>query len=86
MEKLFKYLNIPMQMDMDGGYEQEFNSYDEFTTIYNKLEKTHLITKNSPQSFLNEEKCHVEFDGDDYYVYLDGDFNVDKYVLKIVKG
>ena len=86
MEKLLKLLNMPMQMNIEDGYEQEFYSYDEFTNVYNTLERTNIVTKNSPQSFLNESKCHVEFDGDDFFVYLDGDFNVDNYRLKILKG
>lgn len=84
MEKLIKKLGLPLQLDMEDNYSTEFEDYDTFTDIYNKLEKTNLITKNSPQSFLNEEKCHVEFDGDGFYLYLDGDFNIDKYTLKIV--
>ena len=77
IDELIKLLNVDLQIDMDDN---------EFTEIYNKLEKTNIITKNSPQSYLNENKCHVEFDGDDFYVYLDGDFNVDNYKLKIEKG
>lgn len=86
IDELIKLLNVDLQIDMDDNYNLEFEDYDEFTEIYNKLEKTNIITKNSPQSYLNENKCHVEFDGDDFYVYLDGDFNVDNYKLKIEKG
>lgn len=84
MEKLIELLGVYLQIDMNNNYSYEFDDYDEFTDIYNKLEQTNLITKNSPQSYLNEEKCHIEFDGDKFYVYLDGDFNVDDYRLKIV--
>lgn len=83
MDKLINFLNLPVQMNMEGNYEYEFEDYDEFTEIYNKLEKTRLVNKNSPQSYLSTTKCHIEFDGDDFYVYLDGDFNIDDYKLKI---
>lgn len=85
MKKLIDVLNIEMQIDINNNYHAQFNDYDEFTEIYNKLEKSNLITKNSPQSYLNEHDCHVEFDGDDYYVYLEGDFNIDEYTLTITK-
>lgn len=87
MEKLLKKLGIgDLVTKIDGGYEYSFEDYDTFTDIYNNLESTTIITKNSPQSYLNEDSCHVEFDGDDYFVYLDGDFNEDTYVLQITKG
>lgn len=83
MDKIIDFLNLPVQIDMEDNCEYEFNDYDEFTEIYNKLEKTRLVSKNSPQSYLNINKCHIEFDGDDFYIYLEGDFNIDKYKLKI---
>ena len=87
MKKLLRKLNIDEEpIELDNGYEYEFYDYDVFTDVYNTLENYTKITKNSPQSYLNEDSCHVEFDGDDYFVYLEGDFNSDEYTLTITEG
>ena len=66
-------------------YVAEFNDFDMFTDIYNKLERTKSVTKNSPQSYLNENEGHVEFDGKDFTIYLEGDFNIDEYKITITE-
>lgn len=82
-EKLINKLNI--QLELDGEYE--ISDYDEFTDIYNKLESSQLyVTKNSPQSYLTEDKTHVEFDGDGFIIYLDANFEKDNYTIKSTKG
>lgn len=87
MKKLLRKLNIDEELiEIENGYEYEFYDYDVFTDVYNTLENYTNITKNSPQSYLNEDSCHVEFDGDDYFVYLEGDFNSDEYTLTITEG
>lgn len=86
MNELLKKLNIENILETKTGYEYQTDDYDEFTNIYNTLEKYTKITKNSPQSYLNESGSHVEFDGEDYYIYLDADFNIDEYVLTITEG
>lgn len=86
MENLIKKLNLEDMLEEDDkGYHYEFDDYDTFTTMYNKLENTRSITKNSPQSYLNENEGHVEFDGEDFTVYLDGDFNIDDYKIIIIE-
>lgn len=86
MNELLKKLNIEGIVETSDGYEYATDDYDEFTDIYNKLESYTKLVKNSPQSFLNESGSHVEFDGDNYFVYLDADFNIDDYILTITKG
>lgn len=86
MDKLMDRLGLPFE-EVDDDYVYEFDDYDEFTEIYNNLESSsEELSKNSPQSYLTESECHVEFDADDYFVYLDGDLNIDEYVLRITKG
>lgn len=86
MENLIKKLNLEDVLEEDDkGYHYEFDDYDTFTTMYNKLENTRSITKNSPQSYLNENEGHVEFDGENFTVYLDGDFNIDDYKIIIIE-
>ena len=86
MENLIKKLNLENMLEEDDkGYHYEFDDYDTFTTMYNKLENTRSITKNSPQSYLNENEGHVELDGEDFTVYLDGDFNIDDYKIIIIE-
>ena len=85
MDTIIKKLGIQVE-ETENGYVYKFDDYDEFTEIYNKLESmTAELSKNSPQSYLNESECHVEFDAYDYFVYLEGDLNIDDYVLRITK-
>ena len=82
-EKLINKLNIQLELDS----EYVINDYDEFTDIYNKLESSQMyVTKNSPQSYLTEDKSHVEFDGDGFIIYLDANFEKDTYSIKSTKG
>jgi len=77
---------LPVKDEITAGKDYIFNDYVLFVKIYNFLDNTTLVSKNSPQSYLTEEDCHVEFDADDFVVILEGDFEKDNYVLKITES
>lgn len=68
---------------VDNVYVITFADYDEFSDVYNILENAVNITKNSPESFLNEKESHVQYETEDYVIELIGLFDVDEYTLNI---
>ena len=77
---------LPIQGEITVGEDYTFDDYTEFVKLYNFLDNSTAVSKNSPQSYLTENDCHVEFDGDDFFVIIEGDFDKDNYVLKITEG
>ena len=84
MEELLRKLNINKRGELKGNiYTITIDSYDEFSMIYNKLEQSEEISKNSNVSYFNMDDAHVIYMGDEYDVILNGDLSSDIYVLTI---
>ena len=84
MEELLKQLSIEDVGEIEGGvYTIDINSYDEFSAIYNKLEQSEVITKDSDESSFNMDEAHVVYLSDEYEINLNGDLNNDVYKLTI---
>ena len=77
---------LPLQGEVTVGEDYIFDDYTEFVKLYNFLDNSTIVSKNSPQSYLTESDCHLEFDGDDFIVIVEGDFDKDNYVIKITEG
>ena len=84
MEELLKQLSIEDVGEIKGGvYTIDINSYDEFSIIYNKLEQSEVITKDSDESSFNMDEAHIVYLADEYVLNLNGDLNSDEYQLMI---
>jgi hypothetical protein len=84
MEELLKQLSIEDIGEIKGGvYTIDINSYDEFSAIYNKLEQSEVITKDSNESSFNMDEAHIVYLSDNYELNLNGDLDDDVYVLTI---
>ena len=84
MEELLRKLNINKRGELKGNiYTITIDSYDEFSMIYNKLEQSEDISKNSGESYFNMDDAHVIYMSDKYDVILNGDLSSDIYMLTI---
>ncbi len=84
MEELLKQLSIEDVGEIKGGvYTIDIDSYDEFSIIYNKLEQSEVITKDSDESSFNMDEAHIVYLADEYVLNLNGDLNSDEYQLMI---
>lgn len=84
MEELLRKLNINKRGELKGNiYTITIDSYDEFSMIYNKLEQSEDISKNSSESYFNMDDAHVIYMSDKYDVILNGDLSSDIYILTI---
>ena len=84
MEELLKQLSIEDTGEIKGGvYTIDINSYDEFSAIYNKLEQSEVITKNSDESYFNMDEAHIVYTTDKFVVNLNGDLTADEYQIII---
>lgn len=84
MEELLKQLSIEDVGEIKGGvYTINIDSYDEFSIIYNKLEQSEVITKDSDESSFNMDEAHIVYLADEYVLNLNGDLNSDEYQLMI---
>lgn len=87
MEELLKDLDLQQQGEYDenGAYIIEYDDYDDFTTVYNRLESSYLLVKDSPNSRLDEKESHIEFYNEKYTAILDANFDDDYYQLTMFK-
>ena len=84
MEELLKQLSIENTGSMQGGvYTIRIDTYDEFSALYNKLEQSEVIQKDSDQSTFNMDEAHVVYLSDECELNLDGDLTDDVYALII---
>lgn len=84
MDKLLKELKVVQEGEMiDGVYVVTLNDYDEFSSMYNRLESSVSLSKDSTQSSMDEEDAHILFDNEDYIVELIALFEEDDYTLNI---
>lgn len=84
MEELLRKLNINKRGELKGNiYTITIDSYDEFSMIYNKLEQSEEISKNSDESYFNMDDAHIIYMSDKYDVILNGDLSSDIYILTI---
>lgn len=84
MEQLLKDLSISSQGKyINNVYTIDINSYDEFSAIYNKLEQSEIVTKDSDESHFNMDEAHIVYLTDEYVLNLNGDLNSDEYQLMI---
>lgn len=84
MEELLKELSISSNGKfVNENYIVDIGSYDEFSAIYNKLEQSDLITKDSDESHFNMDEAHIVYITDDYTLNLNGDLIADEYQLII---
>lgn len=87
MNKLDVFLSkLPIDDKININETYKFNDYIMFVKVYNFLDNSTLVSKNSPQSYLTENDCHVEFDSDDFIVCINGNFEKDEYELIITEG
>lgn len=84
MQELLKQLSIEDSGKMVGDvYTINLDNYDEFSALYNKLEQSEIIRKDSDQSTFNMDEAHVVYLSDEYELNLDGDLTDDVYALII---
>ena len=84
MEEFLKELHInSVGKFIENKYVIEINTYDEFSALYNKLEQSEKITKDSDESSFNMDNAHVVYFADDYEIILNGDLSNDVYQLSI---
>ncbi len=82
MNEFLKQLSITTTGNyVEDKYTIEINNFNEFSLIYNKLEQSELITKDSDESFFNMDEAHVVYLSDEYEILLLGDLNNDVYKL-----
>ena len=85
IQDLLKKLNIDLEYKKDGNYFVIYvESYDDFLRLYNKLENSLEVFKNSLSSFMAEEDCHIQYETDDGIILeLVGILDEDNYTLNI---
>lgn len=84
IQPILDELKITIQGELiDSKYVIIYKTYDEFTQVYNELEKSVVFKKDSYLSYLNEHSCYIEFYNENYIIILEGDFKLDKYTLTI---
>lgn len=84
MEELLNKLSItPSGEYIEDNYTISIESYDEFSAIYNKLEQSELLTKDSDESSFNMDEAHIVYVADNYILNLNGDLNADEYQMII---
>ncbi len=84
MEELLKQLSItPTGEYIEDNYTISMESYDDFSAIYNKLEQSEILTKDSDESSFNMDEAHVVYLSEKYILNLNGDLNDDEYQLII---
>ena len=82
MDKLLKSLGITKQgVLQDNLYTIPIDTYDEFSYIYNKLEQSLELIKDSDNSHFSSGDIIVEYYSDNYILNLQGDLDLDKYEL-----
>lgn len=87
VEQLLKKLNIKEPYEkQDNYYVVRYDSYEDFIRLYNKLEKSLVVFKNSLLSFVTEEEGHIQYETDDGLILeLVAIFDEDDYTLNISK-
>ena len=84
MEELLKELSIQdIGTKVGEIYTITIDSYDEFSALYNKLEQSEVVNKDSDESFFNLDEAHVVYLNDDFEVNLNADLNNDKYTFQV---
>lgn len=84
MEELLRKLNLNLRGEIEGGiYTITISSYDEFSSLYNKLEQSEDISKDSNESYFNMDEAHVIYLADEYDLILNADLSSDIYKLTI---
>lgn len=87
IKELLEKLNIDLPVEEKGRYwVVKLDSYEDFVKIYNKLENSLAVFKNSLLSFMTEEDSHVQYETDDgILVELVAIFDEDDYSINISK-
>ena len=86
MQELLKQLSIEDSGKMVGDvYTIDLDNYDEFSALYNKLEQSEVITKDSDNSTFNMDEAHIIYLSDKYELNLNGDLDDDVYALIITE-
>lgn len=85
IEKIIEKLNTGLDFKEDGRYMVgRVETYEDFLKVYNKLEKSLDLFKNSLASFMTEDDCHVQYETEDGLILeLVAIFDEDDYTLNI---
>jgi len=84
MEELLRKLSISQSGKYVGDtYSIPIETFDELSLLYNQLEQSDILTKDSDESYFNMDEAHVVYYTDDYQLNLNGDLNSDVYTLII---
>lgn len=84
MEELLRKLDINKRGEFKGGvYTIDLDSFNEFSSMYNKLEHNDECKKDSDESYFNIDEAHITYFLDDYDINLTADLDSDVYVLII---
>lgn len=84
MENFLKELQINLTGTIiEDKYVVNIDTYDEFSALYNKLEQSEKITKDSDESHFNMDDAHVVYYSDKYEIILNGDLSEDVYQLSV---
>lgn len=79
-------LNIKKEGEIvDDYYVIKLDNYNEFNQVYNKLEKSLELERDSNNSKVDEDSAHVEYFNDDLTVELIAIFDEDEYTLNIIE-
>lgn len=87
IKELLGKLNIDLPVEEKGRYwVVKLDSYEDFVKVYNKLENSLAVFKNSLLSFMTEEDSHVQYETDDgILVELVAIFDENDYSINISK-
>ena len=87
IQEILDKLNIEYPFEEKGEYYViTLESYDDFVKVYNKLEKSLDLFKNSLASFFTEDESHMQYENDDGIIFeLVGILDEDDYTLNISK-
>lgn len=85
IKELLDKLNIEEQPEQQDEYQViYFDSFESFLKVYNKLEKSLDVFKNSLSSFFNGDECHLQYETDEgLLLELVGILDEDDYTLNI---
>lgn len=84
MEDLLRKLDLDIRGTLVGGvYTINIDNYDEFSSIYIKLDKSEVVTKDSDNSSFTMDSASIKYYTEEYELTLTGDLSSDVYKLLI---
>lgn len=84
MENFLKELHINSTGKyVADKYVIDIDNFDSFSALYNKLEQSEKVNKDSDESFFNMDEAHVVYYSEEFTLILNGDLSNDEYQLSV---